>query len=342
MKPIGIYPGYPGNMNTASTQEITPKVGICILNYHEPDVTLACVQRLLEVEGPEARILWLENDADKTLDRALAVLNASSLPWVRIDPEVDPLPPAGKVGFISIAENLGYAGGNNVGLEFFHRHGVEFAWVMNNDTLMAEGSSRDLVRAAEKDPGIGLWGTRIRADHIKMYYGGILQLRDFSIKYAIDPADLDRTRLTYISGCSMFLRTSLAKEVGWIPDDYFLYYEDPAFSLEIRKKGLRLGLCPEVEVFHLESLSTGNRSDMMEFYNRRNRWFFIHRYFPEYLANQMLKRWYHYQKWFFRGKFQRIRIEHLAMRDFANGRLGPTHRDFSRSGKPRKTLDSKA
>ena len=68
------------------------QVGILILSYHQPQVTLACVRRLLDVEGEQVRILWLENDADVTLDTVLPVLEGSGLPWVRLDPDGDVLP----------------------------------------------------------------------------------------------------------------------------------------------------------------------------------------------------------------------------------------------------------
>jgi GT2 family glycosyltransferase len=122
----------------------------------------------------------------------------------------------------------------------------------------------------------------------------------------------------------------VAAAVGFIPEHYFLYYEDPALGLELRKAGYSLSGVWGVLVFHLESLSTGRRSPLMEYYNRRNRWFFIQRYFPDQLAHQKWQIWYRLQKWAFRARFDRIRIEILAFLDFRQGRLGRTHRVFSR------------
>ncbi len=305
------------------------RVGICILNYHQPEATLACIRRLLEVEGPETRILWLENDFDTTQGDIIGFLECSGLSWTRIDPEKDDLPGSGGIAFVPIPRNLGYAAGNNVGLRYLHRLGIEYAWVMNNDTWLMKGSSRELQREADHNPDVGIWGTCIRTEHDQTYYGGIVQLKDFSITYANDPRDLAESERCFISGCSMFVRTKTAQEAGWIPDDYFLYYEDPAFSLEMRKIGKSLGYCPSVEIRHDESLSIGRRSSLMEFYNRRNRWLFIQRYFPEHLTIQLCRRWYCYQKLFFRAKFRRMTIEHFALKDYCDGLKGPTHRSFS-------------
>ena len=69
----------------------------------------------------------------------------------------------------------------------------------------------------------------------------------------------------------------------------------------------------------------------MEFYNRRNRWYFIQRYFPDHLSTQKRLIWYRIQKWAFRARFDRIRIEVLAFIDFRKGRWGKTHRSFART-----------
>ena len=314
----------------------TPQVGIVVLNYHHPEETLACVRSLLAREPASTRILWVENDADATWPHASAVLAAAGLPYLVLEPWTLALAPSGTVAVLRSPTNLGFAGGNNLGLRLLHRHGVPYAWVLNNDTLLAEGSSSHLVRAAQERPEVGLWGTTILAEHPKptphtqAYMGGRLQLRDFAIAFVSDPAELEGDPLTFVSGCSLFAATATLADLGFIPDDYFLYYEDPALTLEARRKGLLASGVPEVVVHHLESLSTGRRSPLMEFYNRRNRWWLIQRYFPEHLDRQRRRIWYRLQKWLFRGRLDAIHIELQAYADFKAGKTGPTDRVFSR------------
>lgn len=309
------------------------QVGILILNYHHPEDTVACVRRLLEVEGTDSLILWLENDADHSPHDAKAALAASGLPWLNLDPDQDPLPSPGTIGFISIPENLGYAGGNNVGLRYLHRHGIPYAWVMNNDTLLQKGSSRELLEAARTRPEVGIWGMRILTDFLPMYNGAVIDMKDFSVKHNGDPEVLEKDPLSYVSGCGMFFKTELGIEVGGIPEDYFLYYEDPSFTFEIRQRGLKASAVQNVEILHNESLSTGRRSPLMEYYSRRNRWIFIERYFPGHSRRQYARLLYLLQKWLFRFRFDRIRTEFLALRDYRAGRTGRTHRVLSRSRK---------
>ncbi|HEX9082456.1 MAG TPA: hypothetical protein VF768_09255, partial [Holophagaceae bacterium] len=86
----------------------------------------------------------------------------------------------------------------------------------------------------------------------------------------------------------------------------------------------------DVPIFHIESLSTGRRSLLMEFYNRRNRWHFIREYFPDHLSRQKRRLWYHLQKYVFRADLRRAVLEYQAYLDFEAGLTGRTARDYSR------------
>jgi GT2 family glycosyltransferase len=301
----------------------SPRVGILILNYHHPEETLACVRRLLEVEGPWTRILWIENDAARTERQAREVLEASEIPWISLNSDADHLPPEGCIGFLPVEENLGYAGGNNVGLRFLHRLGVEFTWIMNNDTYLTRGSSAELLKAAEAAPEVGLWGMVITSEDSSAFLGGLVQSRDFAVAPCLDRSRIETDPMAFISGCAMFFRTELGVSAGCIPEEYFLYYEDLAFTWELRTRGARISAVDTVEVLHAESAATGRRSPTVEYYTRRNRWRFIQRYFPDRLRGQILRFFtYQMQKLCFRLRFDRVRLEWRAYRDFREGRMG--------------------
>lgn len=318
-------------MNSDPTpKDLAPaiQVGILVLNYHHPETTLACVRSLLDREGPSTRLLWLENDANVAFPEAQSVLAASGLPWTVLDPRKDPLPPAGILGVILNAENLGYGGGNNVGLRYLQDQGVPFAWVLNNDTLLRHGDSREFLAAASKNPEVALWGAKIQCDPFPDQVGGKIQLRDFAVSPICDPILLQTDSTCFVQGCSLFVRTAVAAKVGFLPEDYFLYYEDPAFSLEVREAGFSVQVVPEVVLYHHESLTTGRRSLLTEYYCRRNRWTFIRRYYPKHFSRQMWRQFYVAQRLLFRFKFRRLVVEFLSMLDHLKGRVGRTHRIF--------------
>jgi len=302
------------------------RVGILVLNYHHPRETLSCIRSLQEREPAGTRILWIENDAARTWVETKKVLEESGTSYVLVDPDRPSLPPPGMIGVLNNSENLGFAGGNNIGLRLLHRLSIPYAWILNNDTLVLEGSSDDLVRHAEARPGVGIWGTTIQSENAPSYCGGILNCRDFSIEPFLAASVLESNPLSFVSGCSLFLRTELAHRLGYIPEEFFLYYEDPAFTIEVRRRGFSASLCPEVVILHEQSLSTGHRSPLMEYYSRRNRWAFIEKYFPESLATQRRMAWYRFQSLLFRGAFRRARLEWFAMQDWKAGKMGRTTR----------------
>ena len=315
-------------MVPAQPASAPPVTGIVVLNYQQPEDTILCVTSLLAREPASSRILWVENDADRTWAGLRERLASAPFPWTELDPDRDPLPPAGRVGLIRCPDNLGYAGGNNAGLRFLHRHGLAYGWVLNNDTLLVAGSSADLAAAAADRPEVGAWGTVILPDQGPHYFGGVLKTRDFAIRLAATPEDL-ADPMGFVSGCSLFMPLPLAAALGFLPEDYFLYYEDPSFSLQLKRSGHPIAGLWSVVVRHQESLATGRRSPLMEFYSHRNRWFFIERFFPEHLARQKRRIPYTIQKYLLRGKFSTLYVEWAAWRDYQLGRLGRTQRSFT-------------
>ncbi|HEX9080924.1 MAG TPA: hypothetical protein VF768_01535 [Holophagaceae bacterium] len=304
-----------------------PRVGILVLNYHQPEVTTACIRRLMAREPDSSRILWIENDAARTRESCSRALRESGLPWVELAPDATALPPAGTVGVLFNPGNLGYAAGNNVGLRLLHRLGVPYAWVLNNDTELVEGTSERLVDAAGARPGIGAWGLTIEeGDH--RFSGGILSREGFASRPILGAGLLESDPMAYVSGCALFLPLAWAAEAGFIPEDYFLYYEDIAFGLELRRHGHPPSAVDGVRIRHHGSLASGSRSPRVEYYTQRNRWLLIQRYFPEALEAQRWRRLYTFQKLLFRGRLDRIRIERAAYADFREGRFGPTPRTF--------------
>lgn len=302
----------------------SPSVGILVLNYHQPESTLACIRRLLAREGGGARILWIENEAAAAAEPVEALLSRHGIPCRNLSRNPEALPEEGQVGLLELPENLGYTGGNNAGLAYLSHHGIPFAWVLNNDTLLLEGSSRDLVAQAHREPGTALWGTGV-TDGGCTTYGGRLRPPAFHSESLSSPADLGGPS-AYVSGCSMFLRVPEVLSVGGFPPGYFLYYEDAALSQALRRKGWGLGSVPGVVVAHEASLSTGVRSAVVEYYNRRNRWYFIQEFFPEHLGANRRRLLYRLQKYLFRLRFRRAWLEWAAYRDFRAGRQGRSSR----------------
>jgi GT2 family glycosyltransferase len=287
------------------------------------------VKRLLEAEGENACVLWLENGAESTWETLQPILDASNLPWSLVDSDTGELPAPGRIGVIPISKNLGYAGGNNIGIRFLHRHGIEFVWLMNNDTILIRGDSQDLLQAARSRPEVALWGMWVGDTQRPSYLGLKLQRKDFAASFLTQASDIEFDPMSFISGCAMFFRTEDAIAVGGIPEIYFMYYEDLAFAWEFRLRGRAFSVVESVEVLHSQPPSLRYRRRFTEYYCRRNRWYFIQQYFPSVLSRQRVLFFTHQmQKLFFRLRFDRIRLEWQAYRDFQKHQMGHATRRF--------------
>ena len=177
-------------------------------------------------------------------------------------------------------QNLGFAGGNNLGI----RQAVgDYLFFLNNDTFLQDDSVSGLIDRMKLNPLLGGISPKIVfADK----QGGIqfagytllsrITLRNHLIGYREkDAGQYDTPRPTpYMHGAAMLVRREAVKQAGMMPETYFLYYEELDWSLQIRRKGYELEYNPSATVYHKESSSTGEDSQLKAFYMTRNRLLF--------------------------------------------------------------------
>jgi hypothetical protein len=84
----------------------------------------------------------------------------------------------------------------------------------------------------------------------------------------------------YICGASLFIKTAVLEEIGFMDDEYFLYWEDVDWGMAARKKQYHLVYCPESRVWHKEGGTSGGITRLTDYYWVRNGLFFIKRFYP--------------------------------------------------------------
>jgi GT2 family glycosyltransferase len=244
-----------------------------LLNYRHWADTAACADSLFVGSLPPERLIICDNGSE---DGSLAALErwaqertepvlslmrsqAESLPDISEFPQ--------RTILIDNQANLGYAGGNNVGLRLFLKGDARYAWVLNNDTLVAVGAGEALLQHMDARPPAGLCGALTRymesPDVVQCYGGG-----SYNMLFGLGHLHGDGDRLPqgsspnwtrplgYINGASTFVRREFLETVGFMEEAYFLYCEEIDWAL--RAKGRwELTWCPQAEVFHKDGLSTG-------------------------------------------------------------------------------------
>ena len=152
--------------------------------------------------------------------------------------------------------NLGFAGGNNVGLRYALDRGAEYVWLLNNDTLVEPDALTQLVAKTQREPALGLCGSTLLYEaqrdtvqalggaHYNRWLGTVAHLGQHEPwPQKLDTEKLERRvegRLSYLIGASMLASRRFLETVGLLQPDYFLYFEELDWAARARGR-FRLG-----------------------------------------------------------------------------------------------------
>ena len=177
-------------------------------------------------------------------------------------------------------ENAGFAAGNNLGMRKALVWQPDFIWLLNADTVVEPEALSSLLSVAGKNPQVDCWGNLVcsgmpRENATVWCRGGEIDLaqqevamRSYGESYnpAAEPSNPEVC--DYIPGCSMFFRPELIEKVGFMPEDYFMYFEETDWCAEMNKKGLTLAVDPNAVVWHATDDSKTASVFHTYYYNR--------------------------------------------------------------------------
>ncbi|MES2647834.1 MAG: glycosyltransferase family 2 protein [Bacteroidota bacterium] len=241
-------------------------ISIITVNYNQPLATEELLNSILE-----------KNSGD--LPEVIVVDNGSkedhTTSWKTAYPDFI---------FIRSEKNLGFAGGNNLGIK--HSKG-KYLFLINNDTVVTGNLMPTLSKFLDENPDYAIVCPKIRYydEPDILQYAGFTKMNFYTARnkcvgqFETDKGQYDSVpKLThYPHGAAMMLRKDLVDKVGLMPENYFLYYEEMDWCEMFKRAGYKCGLCMEVVIFHKESLSTGKNSVLKDFYMNRNRLLFVRR-----------------------------------------------------------------
>ena len=181
--------------------------------------------------------------------------------------------------------NLGFAGGNNLGIKVARG---KYLFFLNNDTVLRHQASdfRHLISRLESSKKIGVVCPKIRFawDNNPIQYAGYtplsrITMRNRAIGFGeADHGQYDTPHPTpYAHGAAMMVKREVIEQAGMMPECYFLYYEELDWSMMIHRAGYDIWYDPTFTVFHKESQATGQDSPLRTYYITRNRLLFVRR-----------------------------------------------------------------
>ncbi len=169
---------------------------------------------------------------------------------------------------IETGRNLGFAGGNNVGLRHAIAHGAQYCWLLNNDTLPAPGALDGLIAKALTDKQIAAVASVCyyaeAPSIVQAWAGARINLWCGYARNSKAPRCDDWFDALY--GASMLVSASALQDAGLLDEGFFFYLEETELCLRFRKKGWRLAAAPESRVLHKVHASTGGHQPVLERY----------------------------------------------------------------------------
>ncbi len=258
-----------------------PLVHVLVINWNGLDHLQACFETLLTSTYEQVRFVLVDNGStDSSVDFVRERFGADS-----------------RVEILEAGENLGWSGGNNLGIRHALDAGAAYIFLLNNDTAIAPDAISKLVAAAESDTTIGalapkmlLFDTPDIINSVGVECSIIGNGWDRGLGRLDQPKWNNAGEVLGVCGGAMFIRRAAIERAGLLPDDFGIYLDDLDLSMRIWNAGFMIRSCPEASVRHKFSATMGEGARAREKYylNTRNRFRLVLRNFPTRHAPMIL------------------------------------------------------
>lgn len=240
-------------------------VYIIILNWNRAALTIDCVRSLSALAYPDYRVLVLDNGSQ---DGSVEKVRAEFGDWLDIIPN---------------ETNLGFAGGNNIGIAYALDRGAHYVLLLNNDTVLLPGALETLATFMDNHPRVGACGPLLvyPDGSPQASYGHFPSLWTAAMTSPLDrllPAPLGNHRLAvvprqeesahpveYVRGACMLVRRETIEDVGLLDDRFFLYCEETDWCYRMKQKGWTRYYVPAAKIVHLGSQGLGKNAGRLHY-----------------------------------------------------------------------------
>lgn len=294
------------------------EIAIVILHFHQQELTDNCLASVKNLQTDKFKIetIVVNNNTQEKIDSL-----EKKYPTVL---------------FLKTQKNLGFTGGNNLGLKKALKNKADFFLILNNDTLLDKNLIKELLKTAHEDKQIGILGPKIyfaagyefhrdryhpqERGKVIWYAGGLIDRQNLVCSHrGVDEIDHGQYQIpgetAFVSGCAMLIKKEVLKKIGFFDEKYFLYLEDVDFCQRAKKAGFKVVFVPQAKLWHLNAQSSEVGGQLQDYYLTRNRLLFGLRYGPLRTKIALLKE----SLFLLRGgRFW----QKIAVKDFYLGRFG--------------------
>ena len=308
--------GAPGRAGNGAAY---PRVYVLLLNWKGWADTIECLESVFRQRYENYRVIVCDNASpDDSVERirawahgrqTVSVAEAQPLRRLSLPPVPKPIalaeferdeawqggdahsdPP---LALIQTGGNLGFAGGNNVGIRYALARGdADYVWLLNNDTVVHPDALALMVERAEADGRVGMVGAKLLyyddPARVQAIAGGVLtRWKGMASHIGAGTADSERwgspLELDVILGACLLVRREVIGEIGLLDEAYFMYSEELDWCWRARTRGWKLLYAPGSIVWHKVGRSVGQRSPLQEYHAARGTLLFMRKHFPRLL-----------------------------------------------------------
>jgi len=267
-----------------------PLVYIIILNYNGGEEIIECLQGCQKIHYPRFRILVVDNASS---DHSVAQIKKQFK----------------EVTVIQNQENLGFAAGNNVGIKYALSQKADYVLLLNNDTVVSKDFLTKMIPLAEKEASIGIVVPKILYYQSNTLWEGWGKKIDYirgRVTVSAEETINQPQETNHATGCAMLIKRAVFEKIGFLPEDYFMYFEDIDFSLKARKAGFKIFYQPEAVIWHRFNRGT---SPINQYYWQRSRVVFVLKCAPNILIKILAFIWILFRigKFFLKYQLSKLR-----------------------------------
>jgi GT2 family glycosyltransferase len=254
---------------------MSKKVAVILVNWNSFSLTFDCIDSLQQMDYRDFDILVTDNGSQ---DRSGSKLK-EHFPSIIL---------------IESPTNLGFTGGNNLGMQYAIDNGYAYVILLNNDTFVKDDFLAVLTTYMDQHPEAGAIQPMIYFNHNRSliwnagsYFNKWLG-HTYTLNYnkPLNPENNRIKEVDWVSGCAFMTRVAILKKTGLFPENLFIYYEDVDLSFRIKQEGFQLVFHPESVIYHIAGMSNRNKikgkegfvNPIVHYLNIRNRIWLLKRY----------------------------------------------------------------
>jgi GT2 family glycosyltransferase/2-polyprenyl-3-methyl-5-hydroxy-6-metoxy-1,4-benzoquinol methylase len=261
-------------------QATTPKVVAIILNWNGKEDTLECLASVGPLDYQNYEVVVVDNGS--TDDSVDAI--SEQYPSVTL---------------LQTGSNLGYAGGNNVGIKYALDRGADYVLILNNDVVVAHDFLTEFVNAANLLPTGSVLGAKIysydQPDTLCSLAGRwnseLISFEYIGRDQKDSPLFDCMLQVDYVIGCSLFISADTFRDVGLLDEKFFLNYEETDWCYRASANGHKCIVIPKAKLWHKVSSSFGGSgSPAHAYFMTRNELIWAKKHLPRFVRTKLHKR----------------------------------------------------